>query len=119
MVCHLRRARQPQSYSELMISVECDAAELAVLDAEMAKAELKGRQWAGTSYATQEIVGIGGKVKKKVKKQVSVGAIVKEYEDERDSQKFLEREQTGTNRSWCSWCDRVVMDKKDVEEVRN
>lgn len=81
----------------------------------MAQAELEGRHWEGSSYMTSEIVGIGGKVKKKVNKRVLVGAIVKEYEDERASGDCLGREQKGMNRSWCSWCDRVVPGKKDLE----
>ena len=84
--------------------VECDAAELEALCAETAKAEIDGRHWNGSSYSTQEIVGIGGKVKTKVKKRIPVGDIVKEYEDERNDEKFLDREHTGANRSWCSWC---------------
>ncbi|EME46245.1 hypothetical protein DOTSEDRAFT_148289 [Dothistroma septosporum NZE10] len=95
--------------------VECDAAELAALCAETAKAEIDGRRWNGSSYSTQEIVGIGGKVKTKVKKRIPIGAIVKEYEDERDNEKFLDRERTGANRSWCSWCARVVAGKKDQD----
>ena len=59
--------------------IECDAAELAALEAEMEKAETEGRQWAGSSYSCHEIVGIGGKVKKKIKKKELVGAVVKEY----------------------------------------
>ena len=97
--------------------VECDAAELAALEAEKAKAEIDGRHWEGSSYATQEIVGIGGKVKKKVHKRVLVGAIVKEYEDERITENFLEREKTGQNRSWCSWCVRVAVGRKDIDKA--
>lgn len=95
--------------------VECCAAELAALQAESAKVEVEGRHWNGSSYSTQEMVGIGGKVKTKVKKQVRVGAIVKEYEDERVSEDFLGREQSHQNRSWCSWCERVVVGRKDLD----
>ena len=95
--------------------VECDAEELAALELETAKAGSEGRHWNGSSYSTQEMVGIGGRVKTKVRKMVPVGAIVKEYEDERISEKFLEREQTGANRSWCSWCSRVIVGKKDLD----
>lgn len=94
---------------------ECDVDELAAIEVEMAQADLEGRQWSGSSYMTSEIVGIGGKVKKKLKKRVLVGAIVKEYEDERVQGTFLAREQTGANRSWCNWCARVVLGKKDLE----
>jgi len=76
-----------------------------------------GRTWSGTSYLTQELEGIGGVMKKKVKKRVKVGMTVKEYEDERESGLFLEREREGKNRSWCFWCLRVVMGKVDMEGV--
>ncbi|KAF2215600.1 hypothetical protein CERZMDRAFT_65078 [Cercospora zeae-maydis SCOH1-5] len=95
--------------------VECDAEELAALELETAKAGSEGRHWNGSSYSTQEMVGIGGKVKTKLRKMVPVGAIVKEYEDERISERYLEREQSGGNRSWCSWCSRVVAGKKDLD----
>ena len=88
--------------------VECDADELAACEAE------HGRHWAGSSYNTHEIVGIGGKVKKKITKEVLVGAVVKEYGDEMKTNNFLQREQEGANRSWCSWCARVVPGKKDM-----
>merc|ERR1712072_1584843 len=81
----------------------------------LANAEIDSRHMHGSSYTTQEIVGIGGRVKRKVKKRVYVGAIVKEYEDERLNGKFLSREQNGANRSWCSWCCRVVPGKKDAD----
>lgn len=67
-----------------------------------------------TGYMTQEIEGIGGVVKKKVKKRVRVGAVVKEYEDEREDGHYLGREQKGINRSWCSWCCKVIPSQKDL-----
>ncbi|KAI4125605.1 MAG: hypothetical protein LQ347_005318 [Umbilicaria vellea] len=50
--------------------------------------------WAGekAGYLRQEIEGIGGVVKKKVKKKVRVGKTVREYEDEREKAEYLERE---------------------------
>lgn len=95
--------------------IECNANELEALRQLATKAELQGRTWSGTSYLMQEMEGIGGVVKKKVKKRIKLGAVVKEYEDERDHGQYLKREQEGLNRAWCSWCDRVVMSKKDVE----
>lgn len=77
--------------------VECDAEELAAMEAETAMTE---RHWNGNSYSTQEIVGIGGRMKTTVRKRVPVGAIVKEYEDERITEDFLGREHSGQNRSW-------------------
>ena len=99
--------------TEVEKEIECDADELAALEAEIEKAQLEGRSWAGSSYTTQEIVGLGGRVKRKVKKRVLVGAAVKEYEEERANGAYFSKEQTGANRSWCSWCDRVIPGKKD------
>lgn len=96
--------------------IECDCDELAAIEAELESNGVDGRTWSGSSYTTVEVVGIGGKVKRKVKKSVMVGGIVKEYEDERLMKvDFLTREQEKQNRSWCSWCDRVVLSKKDAE----
>lgn len=67
----------------------------------------------------QEIEGIGGVVKKKVKRRLLVGDVVQEFEDEREGGKYLEREQEGVDRSWCSWCARVVLSKKDVLRAAN
>ena len=60
--------------------------------------------------------GIGGVLKKKVKRRVKTGAYTYEYADERESGRFLEREQTGTVRSWCGWCARIVPSIKDRGE---
>jgi len=100
---------------EVEHEIECDVDELVALDSEMSSDDPEDRHWHGSSYTTQEVVGIGGKVKKKVKKRVLVGFVVKEYEDERVDGKFLVREQNGSNRSWCSWCERVMAGKKDLE----
>jgi hypothetical protein len=64
-------------------------------------------------YFQQEIEGIGGVVKKKVKKRVKVGATVWEFDDERTTGKYLERETSGKERSWCGWCDRVCLGEED------
>ena len=100
---------------EVEREIECDADELAAQEVLMEKAGNDGRKLAGSSYMTHEIVGIGGKVKKKLKQEVLVGAIVKEYDDERTTGKFLRREQEGLSRSWCSWCARVVPGQKDTD----
>ncbi|RAQ99244.1 zinc finger fyve phd-type protein [Stemphylium lycopersici] len=72
----------------------------------------------GTCYLTQEIEGIGGVLKVKHKKQVRVGECVKLYEDEKEkSIQYLEREVKGDLRSWCSWCERVVIGKRDKAEI--
>lgn len=75
-------------------------------------------RWTGPSYHAQEIEGIGGVVKMKLKKQVRVGECVKVYEDEREKlMGWLEREVKGELRSWCSWCERVVPGQRDKVEA--
>ncbi|OJD23378.1 hypothetical protein ACJ73_05268 [Blastomyces percursus] len=66
-------------------------------------------------YLRQEIEGVGGVVKQKVKKRVRVGACVEEHEDEKGSESYLMREYLGDVRSWCAWCERVVLSVKEGE----
>ena len=68
-------------------------------------------------YWRQEVEGIGGVVKKKVKKRVRVGKTVIEYEDERETSSYLDREIRGDSRSWCGWCGRVILGKRDLENM--
>lgn len=102
---------------EVEKEIDCDADELAELRREMDRVEMEGgahgRRWSGTSYLTQEMEGIGGVVKKKVKRRVRVGCVVKEYEEERETGVYLKREQEGEARSWCAWCERAVPGEKD------
>ncbi|OCK79115.1 hypothetical protein K432DRAFT_383360 [Lepidopterella palustris CBS 459.81] len=98
--------------------IDCDAESLAQLHEEAAKVEAEGtgRSWKGTSYFMQEIEGVGGVVKKKVKKRVAVGAVVREHEDEREKGiNILTREVSGKVRSWCAWCERVIPGHEDFE----
>jgi hypothetical protein len=67
-----------------------------------------------TANNSQE--GIGGVLKKKVKRRVKTGAYTYEYTDERESGRYLERERTGAARSWCGWCARIVPSVKDRSE---
>ena len=68
-------------------------------------------------YWRQEIVGLGGIVKKKYRKRERVGGTVKEWEDEREGGEMLAREQEGLERSWCGWCGRVVLGARDMEKA--
>ncbi|MCJ1387988.1 hypothetical protein MMC18_000832 [Xylographa bjoerkii] len=68
-------------------------------------------------YLTQEMEGIGGVVKKKIKKRVKVGKTVREYEDEREKAEYLGREIRMENRSWCGWCDRVILGQGDRQNA--
>lgn len=69
-------------------------------------------------YLRQEVEGIGGVVKKKVKKRVRVGKTVTEFEDERERSEYLGREMRGGLRSWCGWCGRVILGKADLEGLK-
>ncbi|QSS64484.1 hypothetical protein I7I51_01552 [Histoplasma capsulatum] len=68
-------------------------------------------------YLRQEIEGVGGVVKQKVKKRLKVGACVEEHEDERETASYLKREYLGDVRSWCGWCQRVVPCHKEREHL--
>ena len=78
-----------------------------------------GRTWEGGGFKEQEMVGVGGVFKKKVKMMVKVGRWV-EWEDERDGMsaegggRVLEREISGKVRSWCAWCERVIPSEADL-----
>ena len=99
---------------EVEVEIDCDTETLAEMrrDAQSERGQ-HGRGWGGASYLAQEIEGIGGVVKRKVKKRVKVGEKVKEYEDERESGDYLDRERSGANRSWCCWCSRIILGRKD------
>ena len=100
--------------------VEHETCEQDVLDAleNATHSPESPERWRGSSYLTQEIEGIGGVLKVKHKRQVRVGECIKLYEDEREkSILYLEREVTGKLRSWCSWCERVVLGEKDKAEM--
>ncbi|KAK2768657.1 hypothetical protein FQN54_000513 [Arachnomyces sp. PD_36] len=76
----------------------------------------EGRDEEKPGYLSQEIEGVGGVVKRKVKKRLRVGACVQEHEDERETAEYLTREQSGQDRSWCGWCSRIVLGEKDSVE---
>lgn len=68
-------------------------------------------------YLRQEIDGIGGVVKHKVKKTVMVGASVDQSDREREKGVDLEPERSGAVRSWCAWCSRIMPSKTEAAEV--
>ena len=79
-----------------------------------------GSDYAGTlreekaGYLRQEMEGIGGVLKKKIRKRERVGKTVREYEDEREKAEYLGREMRGESRSWCGWCERVIPGMRDI-----
>jgi hypothetical protein len=46
---------------------------------------------------------------------VRIGACVPEFEDEKAKEEILRREVSGSRRSWCGWCWRVIPGKKDYD----
>jgi hypothetical protein len=73
-------------------------------------------QSVGGAQATwrRRLRGIDDVLKIKHKKQVRVGEFLKLYEGEREKAvQYLEREVTGKLRSWCSWCERIVLGELD------
>ncbi|KAL5361380.1 hypothetical protein BJX96DRAFT_84223 [Aspergillus floccosus] len=78
---------------------------------------LESREEEEPGYYRQEIIGIGGLVKQKAKKRVTVGACVVEHEDERDTGQYLGREEEGLHRSWCGWCWRVIPAKHEMVDL--
>lgn len=75
----------------------------------------EGRDDEEPGYLRQEIEGIGGVLKQKVKKWVRVGDSVEEFDGERETGRYLEMEMSGEIRSWCPWCWRVVPSKGEAE----
>ncbi|KAK2827849.1 hypothetical protein FQN49_007279 [Arthroderma sp. PD_2] len=67
-----------------------------------------GRDDEEPGYLRQEIEGIGGVVKQKVKKRVRVGASVEERDDDRETATYLKQETSGAVRSLCGWCSGIV-----------
>lgn len=105
---------------DIEVEVECGVGGDCTPSANCACIEaVRNREESAPGYFSQEILGIGGVVKKKVKKRVRLGATVAEHEDERDNvTPYLEREASGRDRAWCGWCSRVVMGKRDREGKR-
>lgn len=98
------------------VEIDCSADDIEELqsDPSFSTLERKTSYDREPGYFRQEIEGIGGVVKKKVKKRVRIGATVTEYDDERETGKYLEREAQGMDRCWCSWCERVVPGLADL-----
>ncbi|KAK2739846.1 hypothetical protein FQN57_006422 [Myotisia sp. PD_48] len=68
-------------------------------------------------YLRQEIVGIGGVVKHKVKKHVKVGANVVELHNELGTSNNLVQERLGAVRSCCGWCLQIVPSTKELLQL--
>jgi hypothetical protein len=99
------------------VEIDCRSQELSSLDwvtiddeeragAPVQQAINEDGQKAG--YLRQEIVGLGGVVRKKFRKIVRVGRPVEEFEDEREKSEYMSKEARGESRAWCGWCNRVV-----------
>ena len=107
------------SAQEIEVEVDCEADETGhdvVADDPSVHAFHDGNiEGDKAGYLRQEIEGIGGVVRRKVKKRIKVGKTVKEYEDEREKAEYMGREMRGERRSWCGRCNRAVPGSKDLE----
>jgi len=95
--------------------VEVDAHARRALEDEAAVVAAEGdgsRDWSGTSFAAQEMDGIGGVVKMKVRRLVQIGEAVDEC-DEEVGEHILGKEHRKEVRSWCAWCDRIILSSHD------
>ncbi|OJJ40373.1 hypothetical protein ASPWEDRAFT_47218 [Aspergillus wentii DTO 134E9] len=100
---------------EIELEVECGSDGVSTNFHDLHGSHNHGDEQPG--YFRQEIVGIGGVVKQKAKKRITVGACVVEHEDERETGKYLTREEERQQRSWCGWCWRVIPAKSDIHEI--
>jgi len=99
---------------------ECDASSLAEADGVLAE----GRSWAGGGFVAQEMEGIGGTVRMKVRRMVRVGADVDDSDSETSSdegcsakaKRYVDTSTRPKVRSWCAWCERVVPGKDEQWE---
>lgn len=98
---------------EVEFEIECNPRDRAQDFCAQARTGGKGRSWTEPGYGQQEVEGLGGVMKRKFKQTHQMGGLVEEYEDERVNGSWLKREQEGLNRSWCSWCGRVVASTAD------
>ena len=71
-------------------------------------------------YLVTEVDGIGGGVRKMVKRRVRIGAAVADLTAEREGREpYLNREHRGDVRSWCGWCDRVILSRHEAENQQH
>jgi hypothetical protein len=68
-------------------------------------------------YLVTEVNGVGGVMRKLVKRRVRMGAAVAESIDERVGREpYLFAEHKGDVRSWCGWCDRVIPARDELDK---
>ena len=110
------RGRDCLGAAEVEVEVECerssgDDGSEALLKNMPSKGSLGGglnaEEKAG--YSWREVEGLGGVVRKKVRKRERVGGCIGEWEDG-------EVEVVVDGRSWCGWCGRVVLKAEGAEE---
>lgn len=116
------RGEKCMAAQEVEVEIDCSEEGRGGSDRESSESDSEWHWTEGegkeerAGYWQQEIEGIGGVVKKKIRKRIRVGKTVKEWEDERDGkEEVLRRESRGEARSWCGWCGRLIWGKKDRE----
>lgn len=106
---------------ELELEIDCDAEDARKINHSDGASSLycngNFSSQVRPGYDRHEIEGIGGVLKKKLVKMVKVGASVSGWGDEKDTEPFLARELDGTSRSWCSWCQKVIPSRHDLEKT--
>lgn len=96
-------------------------------------AQARGRAWqegegrygeATAGYEWQEVEGVGGAMKGKRKVKVGIGGWVTGWDIQGDAKgSSPKRRRTATAqdpseaRSWCGWCERVVLGSRDEMEM--
>lgn len=116
------RGEQCLAAKDIEVEVDCPPEEATTSElssADTVANDSSGEEGTGETsdkpgYLRQEIEGIGGVVKHKVKLMVRIGKTVKEYDDEREKGSYLEREMNSHSRSWCGWCNRVILGDQGV-----
>ena len=96
------------------VDLECSSSNSAAPGIQGIAADTPEHPGGEAGYWSQEIEGIGGIVRKKLKTRMKVGAPVREWEDDREGGQLLGREISGRERSWCAWCDRGVPSRCDL-----
>lgn len=65
---------------------------------------------AGAGYWRQEVEGVGGVIKAKRKVKVGLGAWVSRWGvGQGEERRGAAAQEPGEARSWCGWCERVVL----------
>lgn len=131
---HEVRKTWPEESVRCWLGAQCLSAKEVEVEVEVeAEAQVRGRAWqdggghygeSAAGYECQEVEGVGGAMKGKRKVKVGIGGWVTGWDmqgDENESSPKRRRTATVQDpseaRSWCGWCERVVLGSRDEMEV--